>query len=133
MNDSKEVFANNKSLEDLEGEVWKPIRNSKVYFISNYGRVKSKNHHQMMILEQQKNNKGYWRVSLSLEKGKAVYYLVSRLVAEAFSPDGDAENKEVHHTKGKDCNSADSLVYLTKEEHTQEHRRMKGKEADGEK
>ena len=45
MNDSKEVFANNKSLEDLEGEVWKPIRNSKVYFISNYGRVKSKNHH----------------------------------------------------------------------------------------
>ena len=131
--DDRENFAKNKSLEDLEGEVWKPIRQSRVYFISNYGRVKSKNNHQMMILEQQKNNSGYWRVSLSLEKGKAVYYLVSRLVAEAFLPDGEAAKKQVHHTKGKDCNTADSLVFLTQDEHTQEHRRLKGKDADGEK
>ena len=130
MDDSKN-FAKNKSLEDLEGEEWKPIRQSKVYFISNLGRAKSKNRHQMKILEQQKNNSGYWRVSLSLELGKARYYLVSRLVAEAFLPDGKGRMKQVHHKKGKDCNTADSLAYLTQEEHTQEHRRMKGKDADG--
>ena len=45
MNDKKTIFAEIMTLENLEGEEWRPIRNSKVYFVSNYGRVKSKNKH----------------------------------------------------------------------------------------
>lgn len=45
MNDNKIIFAEIKTLDNLEGEEWRPIRNSLVYFVSNYGRVKSKNKH----------------------------------------------------------------------------------------
>jgi len=48
--DNKILFAKIKTLNDLEGEEWRPIRNSKVYFVSNLGRVKSKNKHSMKIL-----------------------------------------------------------------------------------
>ena len=128
MNDNKELIAENKSLEDLEGEQWVAVRNSKHYFVSNLGRVRSNNKHAMKVLEQQKNNSGYWRVCLSLEVGVPKYYLVSRIVAEAFSPEEAEESNQVHHTKGKDCNSADSLVWLTKEKHDQEHQRLRKKQ-----
>lgn len=120
------VFAKIKTLEDLEGEIWRPIRNSNHYFISNLGRVKSNNKHPMKILEQKKNQCGYWRVCLSLVLGEARYYLVSRIVCETFNPEEADENKEVHHLNGKDDNRAESLVWLSKKEHTQEHERMKG-------
>lgn len=118
------IIAQNKSLEDLNGEEWRPVRQSLVYFVSNLGRVKSRNQHQMKILAQQQNNYGYWRACLSLEKNNPKYYLVSRLVAEAFSPDDEAELKEVHHRIDKNCNSADSLIFLTKEEHNEEHKKQ---------
>ena len=135
MEDKKQIFALNKSLEDLDGEEWRNVRNNQFYYISNLGRAKSRNCHQMIILSQQKNNYGYWRVCMSLEKGKPRYYLVSRLVAEAFSDSEIQEHDEVHHTKSKDCNTADSLVCLSKEAHSQEHDRLreqKRTEKDGE-
>ena len=120
--DNKILFAKIKTLNDLEGEEWRPIRNSKVYFVSNLGRVKSKNKHSMKILSQQKNEYGYWRACLSLQKNQPKYYLVSRLVAEAFYPEEAGEEKEVHHIKNKDTNTTDCLLWLSKEAHQQEHR-----------
>lgn len=125
MNDNNTIFALNKSLDDLEGEEWRAIRNSLVYYVSNYGRVKSRNKHQMKILSQKKNVSGYWRVCLSLEVGDAKYYLTSRIVAEAFYPDEASEDKQVHHLQGKDCNTSDSLIWLSKEEHTEEHEKIR--------
>lgn len=136
MNDSTIIFAKIKTLDDLEGEEWKSIRGSKHYFVSNLGRVKSNNKHCMKILEQKKNDYGYWRVCLSLEVGNPRYYLTSRLVAEAFKPEDAGEDKEVHHLKGKDCNTSESLVWLSKEEHSEEHERIRQQkkvEADGKK
>lgn len=136
MNDNKIIFAEIKTLDNLEGEEWRPIRNSLVYFVSNYGRVKSKNKHQMKILSQKKNVSGYWRVCLSLEVRDARYYLTSRLVAEAFKPEEAGEEKQVHHMCGKDQNTAESLMWLSKEKHSEEHekiRQQKKAEADGKK
>ena len=84
MNDTVIIFAKIMTLDDLEGEEWRPVRNSKHYWVSSLGRVKSNNKHAMKILAQKKNRYGYWRVCLSLVVGDAKYYLVSRLVAEAF-------------------------------------------------
>jgi hypothetical protein len=49
MNDNT-IIAKIKTIQDLEGEEWRPIRDSNVYFVSNLGRVKSKNKHSMIIL-----------------------------------------------------------------------------------
>lgn len=43
MNDNEIIFAKIKTLDDLEGEEWRNVRNHKHYFVSNYGRVKSDN------------------------------------------------------------------------------------------
>ena len=51
MNDNEIIFAKIKTLDDLEGEEWRKVRNHKHYFVSNYGRVKSDNKHPMKILE----------------------------------------------------------------------------------
>ena len=135
MNDRDIIFAKIKTLDDIEGEEWRNVRNHKHYFISNLGRAKSNNKHPMKILEQKKNVSGYWRVCLSLQQGDPRYYLTSRLVAEAFKPEEASEDKEVHHLRGKDCNTADSLVWLSKEEHDEAHdriRQQKKAEKDGE-
>ena len=126
MNDNT-IIAKIRTIQDLEGEEWRPIRGSNVYFVSNLGRVKSKNKHSMIILTQQKNNDGYWRVCLSLQVGDPQYYLVSRLVAEAFMPKEAGEEKEVHHIKGKDWNTVDCLAWVSKEEHNQKHKELKMK------
>lgn len=42
MNDNEIIFAKIKTLDDLEGEEWRNVRNHKHYFVSNYGRVKRK-------------------------------------------------------------------------------------------
>lgn len=136
MNDNEIIFAKIKTLDDLEGEEWRNVRNHKHYFISNLGRAKSDNKHPMKILEQKQNDDGYWRVCLSLEEGNPKYYLTSRLVAEAFHPEEASEDKEVHHLNGRNCNMADSLVWLSKEKHDEEHNRMrqqKKAEKDGKK
>ena len=51
MNDNEIIFAYIKTLDDLEGEEWRNVRNHKHYFISNLGRAKSNNKHSMKILE----------------------------------------------------------------------------------
>jgi len=51
MNDNNKIFATIKTLENLEGEEWRPIQGNLYYFVSNLGRVKSRNKHQMKILE----------------------------------------------------------------------------------
>ena len=55
----------------------------------------------------------------------AKYYLTSRLVAEAFIPEDAGDDQEVHHLLDKDCNTADSLVWLTKDEHNEEHEKIR--------
>lgn len=80
---------NNK---DLDNEVWQTIPKHKKYKISNYGRVKSYKRNIVIIMKTRKTAKGYYRVDIDNDT-----YFVHRLMAEAFIPTEDSENKEVHH------------------------------------
>ena len=123
----------NRDINDLEGEVWKPIRDSKSYYISNKGRVKSLTRKKPLILIQQTNSKGYYRVCLSLTKGKPKYYLVSRLVAEAFIiNDNPTSKKTVHHIdEHKENNTVENLQWLSLSDNIKEHYKKKAEGSEG--
>ncbi len=93
----------NLSLEDLEGEVWKPICGyEQFYEISSYGRVKCLSrdcggaHNRFIsktkIMKMKPNNNGYLQANLKKD-GKVKRVSVHRLVAMAFVP----------QINGKDC------------------------------
>ena len=124
---------NSRRIEDLEGEVWKPIRDSKRYLVSNKGRVKSLTRQKPLILSQKPNNNGYYRVCLSLTRGKPKYYLVSRLVAEAFIVnDNPAIKRTVHHIdENKENNTVDNLQWLSLGDNIREHYKKKAEANNG--
>jgi hypothetical protein len=78
-------------------EVWKPVAGYEgVYEVSNHGRVRSLDGFDWMgrrvkgkLRKTKKNNRDYVQLSLSKD-GTIKYYLMHRLVAEAFveNPDG---------------------------------------------
>ena len=81
------------NIENLEGEVWKPINGyDEKYYISNYGRVKSYKYKEAQLLKTSLNSSGYPRVALC-KNGKRKNYLVHRLVAIAFINNDDPLNK----------------------------------------
>ena len=121
-----------KPIQDIEGEVWKQIAQSR-YEVSNYGRVKSLKRRKPRLLRQQDNGKGYQRVSLSLTKGQARYYLVSRLVAEAFIENDEPEVKNtVHHIdEDKKNNTVANLQWLSLADNVKEHFKKRSEDVNG--
>ena len=122
INDYKNLITTN--IDQLPQEEWRPIRGKfQRYWASNKGRVCSLVRNTPRILKQQENNSGYYRVCLSLEVGKAKYYLVHRIVAEAFLYNDNPEEKTtVHHqNERKDDNTTDNLCYLSLGDNIREH------------
>lgn len=91
-------------------EEWKPIKNSKEYFISNYGNVKRNN----KIIKSSVWSL-YKVIRLKLKDKYRTYY-IHRLVAEAFIP--NFQNKKI--VNHKDCNklnnNVNNLEWVTKQE-----------------
>lgn len=120
-----------ESSERVICEIWKPIKEyENLYFISNYGNVKSqdrvvyqlhKDGGQAKHIYKGKNIKlqvrpnGYICVGLH-KNGKTKYFLVHRLVAEAFIENPDNKNYINH----KDCilhhNNVENLEWCTQSE-----------------
>ena len=81
-------------------EVWKNIKESSVYQISNLGNIRSisikldKDRHitkEYKILKPCYNGRGYLNVTLKINKNK-VHKVIHRLVAEAFIPNPNNED-----------------------------------------
>ena len=121
----------NLSLQDMEGEVWKPIDGYEgLYEISNKGRVKAlerihnqyangvfykTNKYKSRIKKQAFTDRGYLFTSLS-KGGETIQRRISRLVAQAFIP--NPENKDtVNHKDGiKIDNTVEFLEWHTQGE-----------------
>lgn len=114
-------------IEDISGEEWKPIDGTgQKYYISNKGRAKSLKRSKAIILAQQKNNKGYYRVCLSIN-GKSQYYLTHRLVADAFVYNDNPQEKDTidHIDENKENNNSNNLQWLSMADNIRKHFELK--------
>lgn len=103
---------------NLPNEQWKDIEGYEgLYMISNLGRVKSLNYNNTKkekILKSGDNGLGYKFVNLS-KNNKIKRYYVHRLVALAFIPNDDIENKTVvnHKDENPRNNHVENLEWCT--------------------
>ena len=96
------------TLEDLDGEIWKPIAGFDDYQVSNFGRVKSFKQGKTIIRKPQLRGK-YLSVDLYID-GKEKYIFVHVLVAKAFIPNLEGK-PEVNHDDGNKFNCHVSNLY----------------------
>lgn len=85
-----------------------------LYQVSNYGNIKrlGNNKTKKEKILKQKIDGGYLRVGLS-KNNKQKYYLVHRLVAQAFIPNPDGK-EQVNHINGiKSDNNVSNLEWVT--------------------
>lgn len=98
----------------MKTEQWKQIDGFENYYISNYGRVWSKSHNQILAPSY---ITGYKRVHLwSKAEGKNIGRLIHRLVAEAFIPNPE-EKPFIDHIDGDRTNNyVENLRWCTRKE-----------------
>jgi len=95
----------NLNLKNLDGEIWKIIKDFTDYMVSNFGRVKSfKIYKEGKILKQNKYRTGYLYVNLWKNK-KEYHKYVHRLVLETFEPIEDMDKFECNHEDGNKENN----------------------------
>ena len=96
--------------EDLPNEIWVQTYYSKIYEVSNLGRVRNKTN--KILLNGYVNKDGYVIYSLE-DKG----YFAHRLVLQSFQPIDDFEEMTVDHINGiKTDNSLKNLRWLSIED-----------------
>lgn len=111
------IFAEKERLNEMAMEIWKDIPGyDGKYQVSNYGRVRSTGFdkwHPGRILKLSKVKKGYLRACLL---GK--FYLVHRLVWEAFNGPIPAGMQVNHIDEDKTNNRLDNLNLMTPKENS---------------
>ena len=94
-----------------EEEIWCPIRGYEgIYEVSDQGRVKSIGYGKERILRPGRNTCGYLLVGLRKNREQK-WYLVHRLVAQAFIPNPDNLPQVNHKDENKTNNSVQNLEW----------------------
>lgn len=121
MKDNREAYAALMkfyplTVENLDGEEWRPIEGYDSYQISNYGRVKRFYHNgHVKIIKPMIGTNGYLTVNFS-ECGKSNRQSLHRLVAQLFIPRVDGK-LEINHIDGCKLNNFSSnLEWTTRRE-----------------
>ncbi|MBR0061802.1 MAG: HNH endonuclease [Selenomonadaceae bacterium] len=106
------------TLDNLDGEQWKPVVGFEGYQISNFGRVKSFKKGKTNILKPALNGK-YLSVSLSIG-GEQKWQRIHLLVARAFIPN-PLNKPEVNHDDGRKFNCHVSNLFWATQSENQRH------------
>ena len=120
--------------------IWKKIKNSRDYYISENGDIKRGAHekwcklnnsiskYKEKILKPNNNNsKKYFRVSIMFNNNEYKTCSVHRLVAEAFIPCKNYSNLQVNHIDGnKSNNHVSNLEWCTGVENMRHRREILG-------
>ena len=86
---------------DLDYEVFLPIEDYDNYFVSNFGNIKNSMTNRIMKLSNHPN--GYKQIGLS-KNGKQKYFLIHRLVGNAFLENPD-NNPVIDHIDNNPANN----------------------------
>lgn len=95
-------------------EEWRNIEDYDDYQVSNLGRVKSLKYGKERIVKPHTINGGYLNICLS-KNSKKNWYLVHRLVAEAFIPNPNNLPFINHRDECKTNNIVDNLEWCTRQ------------------
>lgn len=117
------------NIKDLEDEQWSVIeRTDQIYWVSNYGRVKSCFGYEAIILKPTITKTGYERLDI-IQEEQRISKLVHTLVAAAFLPKPDSIDLQIHHKDfNKRNNTAANLQYVTVQQHNKIHTERREKE-----
>lgn len=122
----------NKSLANLEGEVWKSVIGYEgLYEVSSLGRVKSLDRKRRSknnslstlkgrVLSQNIDKYGYLYVCLTLPSSKGKNLKIHRIVAIAYI-DNPKKLPEVNHLKSKLENKPEFLEWITSRGNSRHH------------
>ena len=111
----------NLNLKNLDGEIWKIIKDFPDYKASNLGRIKSLKFRKEKILKQYKNTNDYFTVGLCRNK-KHKIKKIHILVYETFNNCKLKSNECVHHKdENKENNNLDNFKLMTKSKHHSLH------------
>ena len=98
-------------------EIWRDIKGYEgKYMVSNTGKVKSLNYNRTGkegIMESHVNVYGYLRVKLCKD-GRKKWYMINRLVAQAFLPNPDNLPEVNHKDEDKTNNCVENLEWCSK-------------------
>jgi len=102
-------------------EIWKKIKQTDDYEISNYGRFRSK---RKSLLKCNVNKRGYQYCNISI-KGKVSKVKIHILVAEAFVEKSNLKNVVNHKDFNKTNNHYSNLEWLTQKENVHHYYKCK--------